>query len=264
MNALNAPKPVPDVPSLTLPMTGPPTSLRLRQGRRRGACCALPVVVLAPLVFMLAGCASPAPPPLLYQLRGPLQPPATAAALPPPVPVSPASSGAAAALTVQLMLPVTLPELLERDAILVPRGQTGVQPLAGHRWAEPLRDAVPRLLRQDLSDLLAPGQLWAAPMPAGLQVQRQLRVDVLALQANGGLNTGPTSGHPGGSPQVLLQARWTLADPSGRVPVRTGVENLSSPVQGADVDALVAAHRQVLGLLAQQLAQRVRAAPGGP
>jgi uncharacterized protein len=152
---------------------------------------------------------------------------------------------APAPLVVQLMLPVTLPEVLERDAILVPQGQAGLLALPGHRWAEPLRDAVPRVLRQDLADQLAPAQLWAAPLPAGLQVQTQLRIDVLALQANSSRT------------QVLLQARWTLADPAGRWPARSGIENLASPVQGNGVDALVAAHRQVLASLAQQLAQQV-------
>ena len=143
------------------------------------------------LCLVLAACASPPPPPQLYQLR----------ALP-PVPVVSVSSQQ----VLQLLQPVALPELLERDALLVPQGQAGVQALVGHRWAELLRDAVPRLLRQDLAALLGENRVWVAPLPAGVVVTRQLRVEILALQIAANRNT------------VSLQARWTLSDPSGRAP----------------------------------------------
>jgi uncharacterized lipoprotein YmbA len=35
------------------------------------------------------------------------------------------------------MLPVRVPDYLNRDAVLLPQGQSGLQALAGHRWAEP-------------------------------------------------------------------------------------------------------------------------------
>lgn len=189
---------------------------------------------LAPVLVavLLAACANPSPPPQLYQLRS--EPPSAVA--PPP---------AAGALSLQL-LPLSLPELLERDAILVSLGRSGVAALPGHRWAEPLRDAVPRLLRQDLALWLGLGQVWAAPVPAGVVVQRQLRVEVLTLQADESRRA------------VQLQARWTLSDPSGAAPVLTRVETLSAPVQGAEVDAVVAAHRAVLWRLAEAVAAGVR------
>ena len=189
---------------------------------------------LAPVLVavLLAACANPLPPPQLYQLRSE-----------PPSAVAPPS--AAGAPSMQL-LPLSLPELLERDAILVSQGRSGVAALPGHRWAEPLRDAVPRLLRQDLALWLNLAQVWAAPVPAGVVVQRQLRVEVLTLQADENRRA------------VQLQARWTLSDPSGAAPVLTRVETLSAPVQGADVDAVVAAHRAVLWRLAEAVAAGVR------
>ena len=99
---------------------------------------------------LLGACASNAPAPLLYQLRAE-----------PPVAVVPVSS----TQVLQLLLPVALPEVLERDALVVAQGQAGVLALPGHRWAEPLRDAVPRLLRQDLALLLGEARVWAAPPP---------------------------------------------------------------------------------------------------
>jgi uncharacterized lipoprotein YmbA len=170
-------------------------------------------------------------PPQLYQLRSAA--PAAVTAVP-------------TTQVVQLLLPVVLPELLERDALLLPQGQAGVQALAGHRWAEPLRDAVPRLLRQDLALWLGPPGVWTAPLPQGLVVTRQLRVEVLHLLANSERNA------------VTLQARWTLSDPAGGTPPRVNVTSLSAPSTGADPDALVAAHRLVLWRLAEQMAVGLR------
>ena len=186
---------------------------------------------------VLTGCASPSPPAQLYQLRSE-----------PPSAVTPAPAAGAPALQ---LLPPSLPELLERDAILVSQGRSGVVALSGHRWAEPLRDAMPRLLRQDLALWLGLPQVWAAPVPAGVTVQRQLRVEVLALQADAERRA------------VNLQARWTLSDPSGATPAQTRTESVSAPVQGADVDALAAAHRMALWRLAEAMATgiRGRAAP---
>ena len=70
------------------------------------------------LAALLTACGTPPPPPQLYQLRS--APPVTVQAL-------------ATAPTVQLLGPVAVPELLERDAIVVAQGQAGVQALSGHR-----------------------------------------------------------------------------------------------------------------------------------
>jgi uncharacterized lipoprotein YmbA len=189
------------------------------------------LLVALSLAGLLAGCASPAPPPALYQLRG--APPAPVQAVP-------------GVQVLQLLLPVALPEALQRDALLLPQGQAGLQVLTGHRWAEPLADAVPRLLRQDLAALLGQARVWSAPLPAGVAITRQCRVEILSLLATPDRTA------------VVLQARWTLSDPTGRgAPVATTTQ-ISAPSGGPDVDALVAAHRLALWRLAEQVAQAVR------
>lgn len=190
------------------------------------------------LAGLLAACASPAPPPALYQLRS--EPPATVQAEPAPLPK------AAPGQVLQLLLPVALPEALQRESLLLPQGQAGLQALAGHRWAEPLADAVPRLLRQDLAALLGEARVWVAPLPAGVAITRQCRVEVLNLLA-----TPDRSG-------VVLQARWTLSDPSGRSAPVVQTTQISVPTTGPDVDALVLAHRLALWRLAEQVAHTVR------
>lgn len=180
----------------------------------------------------LAGCASPLPPPRLYALR------TERPGAPPPPPAEPGPA--------VLLQAVTLPELLDREALLVPAGAAGVQPLAGHRWAEPLRDAVPRLLRHDLSLLLGADRVWAAPLPPGVAVQRLLRVELLTLLASADQT------------RVLLQARVTLLPAVGAAPAVVQVLRAEVPAAGGSADALAQAHREVLWQLAEAVAQLLR------
>lgn len=183
------------------------------------------------LLLALAGCANPGPPPQLYGLR----------AAPPVAAVAPL----AGTQTLQLLMPVRLPEALARDALLLPQGQSGLVALSGHRWAEPLADAVPRLLRQDLSLLLGQARVWTAPLPSGVMPARLLRVEVLQLQAAADRRT------------VQLQARWSLADAgsgAGLAAPLVRLAQIDASSNGPEPDALVAAHRLALWRLAEQIA----------
>jgi len=181
----------------------------------------LPLLLLA---LALAGCAG-APPPRLYQLRAE-----------PPVAVAVDSMASAQVLQ---LVSVRVPEVLALAGLVVPQGQGGVQLLTDHRWAEPLQDAVPRLLLQDLARLLGPQQVWAAPLPAGVVVTQRLRVEITTLQARADRAT------------VQLQARVTLG-------ARVLMVALDAPSAGPEPDALVAAHRLALWRLAEQIADAVR------
>lgn len=195
------------------------------------------------LAALIAGCSgSVSPPARLYQLRA--EPPGGAASVKPPANVT----------VVWQLGRVQLPAYLDRDTLVTATGQSGLQALSGHRWAEPLRDAVPRLLRQDLARLLGPDKIWGQPLPPGVQITQQLQVEVQRLDASA---TGDA---------VVLQARWTLVDPLGKLPARVAEAEFQAPIgtpvapAGAasgpttDPERLVNAHREVLWQLAQRIA----------
>lgn len=186
----------------------------------------------------LAGCASPAPAPQLYALHLAPRPAAMD---------QPAAPPALATGAWQLMT-MRLPEYLDRDALLLPQAGGSLQALAGHRWAEPLRDAVPRLLGEDLGRLRGAAGLWTAPPPAGVAIVRQLRVDLLALDVLPGLAA------------VRLQARWSLTDPAARSPATLGRADIETASTGPGPAALVAAQRAALWQLALRIAAEAREA----
>ncbi len=181
-------------------------------------------------LLLLAACARPPVPPHWYALRGDVPSPAAAV-------------GAAAGDTVWALSPrVRLPGALERDTLVVENGAAGLQPLTGHRWAEPLRDGIPRLLLQDLATLRGSGRVWLAPAPPGVAAAERLTVEVMVLHVDAARR------------RLRLQARWWF-EPAGAAAGLPclGEADLNVAPAGDSVDALAAAHRLALWHLAQRI-----------
>ena len=181
-------------------------------------------------VAALMACATSAPPQLLH-LRTQL----------PDAVGRNVASATASATNWQLVTPVRLPDYLDRDALLVPQGQAGLQTIPGYRWAEPLRESVLRVLRQDLAMLLGEDRVWTSPVPDSVAIDQQLRVELLAFESNAERTA------------VVLQARWIVSKKGSASLGRSHSATLTVPSKGADADSLVAAHRQALWLLAQRI-----------
>ncbi len=180
--------------------------------------------------WLLTACARPPVATHWYELRS--QPPG-------PVPAARAGDGA----LWEVASTVGLPGALDRETLVVASGAAGLEPLTGHRWVEPLRDAIPRLLVADLAVLRGPGLVWRAPVPPGVNPARRLRVEIVSLMADAGRHT------------LRLQARWWLTDsrPGAAAPA-LGQADIDIPLASASVDALAAAHRLALWQLAVRIA----------
>jgi len=183
----------------------------------------------------LAGCATrDAPPRRLYALTG--SPPL-------PADAKPGKDGRAWVLSPQ----IALPELLDRDEILVAEGSAGLRPWPEARWAEPLREALPRVLAEDLWRLRQPYPVAlgaGAPASDGAESLRLVvQVDEWLARADGaGL-------------KLTLRARWRWAPlhaPAGTALPATGMAELTLPC-AAQADALADAYRRSVLLLAARI-----------
>lgn len=189
---------------------------------------------LAAAAVLAAACGTPAPPSRLFQLR--TEAPAAAAVAAPAAPQP----------VWELASEVRLPAYLDRETLVVLGGSSQLELLDGQRWAEPLRDALPRLLRHDLALLRGASSVWLAPAPPGVVVQRRLRVEVLSLQASRARAA------------VVLQARWWFTgDRDSTAQPQALTAELQVPVAGIDDgDEIAAAHRTALWQLAERIARR--------
>lgn len=194
----------------------------------------LAAAALAPL----AACSSaPVPPTVWLRLASDLPPAGGAAPAPAALPSAPREVW-------QLVLPVPMPAHLDRDGLYLPQGAAGalVRPLDGARWIEPLRDAVPRLLREDLARRSG-APVWTAPLPPGLAPTRQLRVEITAFEiaADG--------------QALVTQARWSLAETRGtRPPVAHEARFTTAPGAAGAAESWALAHRQAIATLADRIA----------
>jgi len=202
------------------------------------------------VAWVLAGCAgSPAPATIWMRLS--TEAPALAAGG--TGPACPAvSAPAAPGEAWQLMLPVVLPGHLDRDALFVPQGASGawVRPLEGARWVEPLRDAVPRVLREDLMRALGGQVVWWPPLPPGVLPTRQLRAEFVAFEI----------GADGRA--LTTQVRWTLADARGARAPAVHEARIATPVAGpGGAEGWALAHRLAIAELSCRIAATLVAWP---
>ena len=144
----------------------------------------------------------------------------------------------------ELVREVVLPEYLQRDTMFVDAGGGRLQALSQDRWAEPLQDAVPRVLLHDLTTLRGAEQVWAAPAPQDVKAQQRLHVQLLALEAE-----------PARS-RLLLQARCTWQPLQGGGASRVQTLTVQVPLGDASAATLVQAHRAALQALAARIAGR--------
>ena len=205
------------------------TPLTMPQGlRRRDA-----LLVLA--AATLAGCATrDTPPRRLYGLTGTPTLPADA---------KPGQDGRAWVLSSQ----IALPELLDRDEILVAEGSAGLRPWPESRWAEPLRDALPRVLAEDLWRLRQPYPVTLGTKASSDNGAESLR---LIVQVDEWLARADGAGL-----QLKLRARWHWAPlhaPAGTALPAAGAAELSVPC-AAQADALADAYRRSIMLLAARI-----------
>lgn len=167
-----------------------------------------------------------------------LEPPAAAQA--------PAGSGAGPAVAVG---PVTLPEVVDRPQLVVRVAPNRVEILESHRWAEPLKSEIPRLVAGALGTELGSGRVSTYREYAGSGAEYRVLLDLSRLEAE------PGEG-------VSVDATWTLR--RGGQTVQKGQSAVREKAQGEGYDALVAALSRALSAMGREVAGAIRAEDAKP
>ena len=140
-----------------------------------------------------------------------------------------------------------VPELIDRPQLVL-RGEGNQVTLSGqYRWAEPLRQAIPRVIANDLGELLDSSRVAALPAD-GYNFDFNLTLDVQRLEAVVGQG-------------VDVDVLWRLKHRGGNAIV--GRSSFRQPLEGAAADdpTLVVAQRQALRHVAVEIARAIAASP---
>jgi uncharacterized lipoprotein YmbA len=146
--------------------------------------------------------------------------------------------------------PVTLPETVDRPQLVVRVGANQVALLDQHRWAEPLRSGIPRVIAENLSHLLGSQRVVTFSQNAIRDAEYRVLLDIQRFDSM----VGQT---------VIIDALWTVRRASGGEPT-TGRSVVREPVSGDGYDALVAAHGRALATLSRDVAESIRSTASTP
>jgi uncharacterized lipoprotein YmbA len=187
----------------------------------------------------LGGCASSAPESFYT-----LEPVATASATSSPV-------KAGRALLRVAINSVRVPDLVDRDEMVFQGEQGKVTISEDHRWAEPLRVGIGRVLAEDLASRLGSPQVTAYPERSFEDPDYIVNIDVRQWQV-----------WPG--QKMRVSALWTAAhanSPAEGKPHSRSFD-LEVPLGGASLGDALAAQNAALGQLADVIAKSLLELPG--
>jgi uncharacterized lipoprotein YmbA len=137
---------------------------------------------------------------------------------------------------------VAIPEVADRTQMVVRVEPNKVDIADFHRWAEPLRRGVPRVLAENLQRHL-PNHLVVAGQPAGLSPEVRVAIDLQKFDAV--LGQG-----------VTVDALWTIRRAKD---LRTGRSSVTESAAGRDHAAIAAAYSRALDKVSQELAAAIGA-----
>jgi uncharacterized protein len=139
---------------------------------------------------------------------------------------------------------ITLPEVVDRQQLVVRGNGNRVDILEMQRWAEPLRSEIPRLLAENLKRLLGTERVSSYPQSAGRDADFRVLVDIQRFEAQ-----------PGES--VTVEALWTIRPTAGGAS-KTGHSLVREPVRGTGYDIIVAAYSRALATVSTEIARDIR------
>ena len=139
--------------------------------------------------------------------------------------------------------PVTLPEVVDRPQLVVRVAENRVEILESHRWAEPLKSEIPRLIAENLGRTLGSTRVSSYRQHAGRNADYRVLIDILRFESADGA--------------VTVESSWSIRRAVGGA-ARAGHSLSREKVSGAGYDALVAAYGRALAGVSADLAEAIR------
>jgi hypothetical protein len=175
----------------------------------------------------LAACAGSPIKENFYTLSGPQAPMPAAGAAPPSIFVG----------------PVTVPEAVDRLPMVLRTTANQVEISDAHRWAEPLKASIPRVVAETLMRELATPDVRFTRAGSPLDADFHVALEVQRFESS--LEQGAT-----------VDALWTVTPRRGKA--RSGRSTVSEPAASADPGGVAAAHSRALERVGRDIAAAMR------
>ena len=146
--------------------------------------------------------------------------------------------------------PISLPNYLDRPEIVRRATANQFQFAEYDRWGEPLGDVFPRVMAENLSELLATDRVFLLPQRRATTIDYQVEVQVTRFDADVG---GP----------AILAARWEIYDDDGKS-LFIDRSTFTETVDGEDYGAVATAMSQTVAALSREIATAITALPRQP
>lgn len=161
---------------------------------------------------------------------------------------APADSGRPAATFSVVVGATTVPELIDRPQIVVRGGTNQVDIDEFARWAEPLKNQIPRVIAGDLAQLLDNQHVSVYLLAGDAASAYRVRASVERFDAL-----------PGEA--VIVDVVWAVSPPAKGAPQGSrlsGRSTVREPVTGAGYSALVAAWSRALAAVSRDIAAAIQ------
>ena len=139
--------------------------------------------------------------------------------------------------------PVVVPEAVDRTPMVIRTSPNQVDVEDFHRWAEPLKTAIPRVLAEDLMRELGTPRVGASRAASLLPVDFRIAIEVQRFESS--LADGAT-----------IDALWTITPKNGTA--RTGRTLAHEAVESPSHAAIAAAHSRALATIAKDIAAAIK------
>jgi hypothetical protein len=141
--------------------------------------------------------------------------------------------------------PISLPNYLDRPEIVRRSTPNEFQVAEFDRWGEQLRDVFPRVMAENLSELLATDRVFLLPQRRATTIDYQVEVNVTRFDADVG---GP----------AILAARWEIFDDDGKSLV-VDRSTFTETVEGDGYGAVATAMSRTVAAFSQEIAAAITA-----
>lgn len=140
--------------------------------------------------------------------------------------------------------PVSVPDVVDRPQFVLSRGANQIELDEFHRWAAPLEDNVSLVVAENLVALLGAKRVLSFPSSVTTAVDFRVAIEVQRFETARGYH-------------VLFDAVWMVTRvKDGRT--ETGRTTQREDGLGDDHETLAGAHSRAIGVMSQDIAERIR------